>query len=633
KTASLDFEMYTSNNRHFADALVPEDRIILASLVDNRGRRFLFDGTKYSEKELIIALCQTITSEDYDCICGHNLLGFDLPYLMQRATLLGVKLIMGRDGSELSSSFKKARNGSGDLVYKVFGRHLIDTLPLLMQWDTTHRELENLQLKHAVFTLGLSNNDRSSFNRSEIPRIWDENPEAIINYGLEDAIDALSLYDFLSPAVFFQTQILPLSYQSCATTGTGSKVDLLMIRAYLRKAHSLPLRGALVTSDGSGGLTEVKSLGWHTDVIKVDVSSLYPSICLSYNIKPRTDHLNAFLEILGELTKQRLSAKGQLRARPKNSLEYKSIDSLQNSFKVLINSFYGMLNTNGLYFSDGRASQAITTTGQSILLTMVKNVETIGGDVIEIDTDGIFFALPNSSIDHSDLIVNISRELPQGIKVEYDGHFDFMYSYASKNYILIKDEKVIKKGVAFRSRKNFRIQDALINSAIDNIRRGTLAKLSTYYHSSRQKILCGDVDIDDIISYMSVVLPWDEYDQQNTGKNINKVLELVATRADRKRWSVRSKIYYYNSRKAPGVNLALNYDDDLDVNFYLNVLEKTAEKFIYAFPPHVWHKIFVESVTTECVDLRAWHFRPDDSPHIIKEYAIMLKGHQQLELF
>ena len=631
KVVALDLETFTGGGKLFPDAKDKNDRIIAASLADNRGKSVVLGGQTWSEKDILTKLCAIMTEEDYDVICGHNLLGFDLPYVHERSVQLGVPLPLGRDGSGLRVGPTRSRRMLSDNEYFAFGRHFVDTLPLLMSWDITSRSLSNWQLKSAVVELGLSTEDRRDFARNNISAMWQECPEEVLAYGEADARDALALYQFLCPPEFYQTQVLPLSYQQAVMTGTGTKVDLLLQAGYLSAGYSLPVRGALAGGRGVGGLTEAFSLGMHHRVYKVDVASLYPSICLAYGIKPRTDELGLFLDLLRELRDRRLESKARLKELPKGSLEYRAVDALQNSFKVLINSFYGMLGTAGLYFCDNEAASRITESGQAILLSMVGNISKAGGSAIETDTDGIFLTWPMPHATPQEIVECVSTGLDEGIRVEFDGYFDHMYSYASKNYMLLSGESITKKGVVFRSRRLTRFQNDFIERVFVLLCRGDTCGVSQVYDDLRQRIEGNRLTLEDIVTTHPVEKPWDEYGRVRQ-KNKNKFLDLVYWRQDRERWSVRSRIAYYHCPDGPdGVKLAEEFDNDPDQAFYLDLLRKTAEKFIYALPPGTWAIVFSDVLCRE--KLSVWNFSPAEKPNIMADYERVLRGDHRIRLF
>jgi hypothetical protein len=72
-------------------------RIFLAAVRDSRGLAVTLDAPAPEEEAGLIAdLCALIRERDPDVIENHNLFGFDLPFLEQRAATLGVPLALGQ---------------------------------------------------------------------------------------------------------------------------------------------------------------------------------------------------------------------------------------------------------------------------------------------------------------------------------------------------------------------------------------------------------------------------------------------------------------------------------------------------------------------------------------------------------
>ncbi len=69
--------------------------------------------------------------------------------------------------------------------------------------------------------------------------------------------------------------------------------------------------------------------------------------------------------------------------------------ALQNTFKILINSFYGYLGFAQGNFADFEAAARVTQTGRDLLKQMIEWLKAQGAQVIEVDTDGIYFVPPD----------------------------------------------------------------------------------------------------------------------------------------------------------------------------------------------------------------------------------------------
>ena len=108
----LDIETYTEGAYRFSKATRPGDRIILIALADNRGWNHVIDGRKLDERRMLRELVRVIKERDPDVIEGHNINGFDLPYILTRCARYGVDLTIGRDGSAAKTADARGSGGA-----------------------------------------------------------------------------------------------------------------------------------------------------------------------------------------------------------------------------------------------------------------------------------------------------------------------------------------------------------------------------------------------------------------------------------------------------------------------------------------------------------------------------------------
>src|SRR5213075_3598953 len=148
------------------------------------------------------------------------------------------------------------------------------------------------------------------------------------------------------------------------------------------------------------------------------------------------------------------------------------LQALQNTFKILLNSFYGYLGFAQGHFADFDAAARVTQIGRELLQKMIDWLTAHGAQVIEVDTDGIYF-VPPSDATPDELREELAKELPPGIEVELDEQFDAMFSYKAKNYALLtRDGDVIIKGGALKSRGLEKFQRVFLEEMIKLIMEG-----------------------------------------------------------------------------------------------------------------------------------------------------------------
>jgi DNA polymerase elongation subunit (family B) len=451
----IDIECRTSPGYEFCNAEREGDSILAIGMADSSGWRHILSSTEMSEKDMIVALVQCIKDRDPDVIEGHNLFNFDLPYIACRAKRWKVPLAIGRDGSCPHSRPGRFTAGERTITYErceVFGRHIVDTFLLAHAYDVSHRSFDGFGLKEVAAHLGLSAEDRELIPGDAIGTVFETDPRRVLRYLEHDVLETGRLSEVLSRSQFVQAQMLPFSYQSVCVRGNAARIDALIVREYLRRRISLPV--ADTAREFEGGYTDIFATGIIADVHHCDVRSLYPSIMLSGQLGPRRDEAGAFLEMLRVLTQYRVAAKGKAKSAPTQA-ERTEWDAVQTTFKTLINSFYGYLGFGQVRFSDFDQAEAVTRRGREILRHMVEQLKALGAKPIEIDTDGVYFVPPGGLDERATARFQsaLAERLPDGIEVEFDGHFRAMFSYRMKNYALLGlDGNLTIKGAALKSR-------------------------------------------------------------------------------------------------------------------------------------------------------------------------------------
>jgi DNA polymerase elongation subunit (family B) len=544
-------------------------QVLMIALSDTRGYEALLDG---DEKQMIEQLVERIQALDPDVIEGHNLFGFDLPYLAARAQALGVPLRLGRDGSELRfGSPRQCIIGANSRTFTpafAHGRHLIDTYLSVQRFDIGRGDLESYGLKEVAQQLGIAAPDRIYLEREQIPDLWRTNPETVRRYCLQDVHETRRLAELTLPTEFYQCQMLPDTLQNLATIGTGEKANLLFLRAYLAEGYAVP--APQEAREYPGGYAEVRRVGLIPRIVKADVESLYPSVMLRYGIKPSADHLNVFLPTLERLRRLRLEAKA--RAKQTQGAESAYWDGLQNSFKILVNSYYGYLGAP-FHFNDYDAAEQVTLTGQELVKQIAAEIERQGGMVVEIDTDGVYFQPPpevQTEADEVAFVEQVGRVLPEGIRLAYDGRYRAMLSLKTKNYVLQGyDGKLTFKGASLRSRADEKFGREFLNNAIQWLLNGEPERVSAEYRRLARAILNGEVDIEQLCRRERVT--------QKSKQPTHPLYPLAV------RFQIGDYIMVYRRRDG-SLGLLEEYADDEDREHYVDKLYKFAARLEPLFP-------------------------------------------------
>lgn len=541
--------------------------ILIVAVSDNRGLETIIEGDEPSILRELVAL---VRERDPDIIEGHNIYGFDLPYLACRAKLHGIRLALGRDGSEIAfGSQLNCMIGYFARPYTpvhIEGRHVIDTMLAVQRFDVGRGELTSHSLKSVAQAFGIAEDDREIIPHNRIAHEWKHNPDRVRKYALQDVRETRSLAGLVCPSEFYLTQMVPDTYWRAATSGTGEKINYIFIREYLRRGHAIPRQSP--PKPLPGGYTEVRTTGVIGPIVKCDVESLYPSLMLARRIKPKSDTLDIFLPALEELTRRRFEAKKCARETGDTYWE-----GLQSSFKILINSFYGYLG-GPFNFNDYDAAAQVTTGGQEIVKQIVRELEQTGSRVIEIDTDGVYFQPPpgiETEEAEIEYVEHIGEKLPEGIRLAHDGRYRAMISLKMKNYILEKysGEKIFK-GSAMRSRADEAFGLDFIAKAADCLLRGEPAQAAELYRSIARRIESGEMKVEEFARRERVT----EKTYTSSGK------KRLARAAGESKVGDYITIY---QRADGSIALARDYDSDEDREYLLDKLYKFALRLKEAF--------------------------------------------------
>jgi DNA polymerase elongation subunit (family B) len=572
------------------------ERIFMISLRDNRGWEALLDAGSLSEKELLEAFVGLVRERDPDVLENHNVFDFDIRFLIARASRLGVRLVLGRDGSEFSRSPDQLKVGERSLPftrYSLRGREIIDTLHAVRRYGAINRDLRYHGLKEAARYFGFARDDREYVPGAEIWNTFQTDPERIRRYAGHDVEEVDELSCLLMGASFALASMVPKAYERVATSGTGQGlIEPLLVRAYLQAGSALP-RGQAAGASYAGGRTELFCSGVLRHVVKADVASLYPSLMLAFGIGPGADRLGAFLSLLRSLTRLRLEHKTRARQAPPGSHEQAFHEALQAAMKQLINSFYGSLGTSFALFADLRAAAEVTRRGRDVLGLMLAELERRGPRLIEADTDGVLFATPEdwSEADERRLIDEVSAALPAGIEAEHDGRFAAMYSYSEKNYILqAYDGRLKIVGVALRSSKLEPYGERFIAQAAPHVLAGDAPALRALYQQTVADLRARRVPVEDLCTRVITSKNTAQYRASKRREEQYEVL-LAAGRED---WRSNERVTYYQARDRRK-KLLEQYADDYDAEYYVKRLQKTyCQRFAKAFTADDFTQIFRE---------------------------------------
>jgi DNA polymerase, archaea type len=570
-----------------------DNHVMSIAVSDNTGWEKLIivdpNNIEESERNALRRLTALIKERDPDVIEGHNLFRFDLPYLVGRAKKLKTKLDWGRSGGFPRSRPSRLQIAEKTIDYPKFaidGRHFVDTFLLAQFYDVGMRSLAGFERADVARHFDLCDSEEiSALGGKELQRAYLGDSETFRRRALCGVREARALSDLLSPSYFIQAQIFPYNYQDVIVRGNATRINALFLREYFRQRHSIP--EVPMVRAFEGGYTDIFFAGVARNVWHCDIASLYPSVMLQFECFPATDKLQIFRHLLTDLRTFRLEAKAKMRAE-RDPAKQHHLQALQNTFKILLNSFYGYLGFAQGHFADFDAAARVTQIGRDLLKKMIEWLNTHGAQVIEVDTDGIYF-VPPENIDIDDLQKNLAKELPPGIDVEIDEQFDAMFSYKAKNYALLTNVgDVIIKGGALKSRGLEKFQRVFLEEMIKLIMQGKPEAVGDLRNEFEQRIRNREWKIDMLMKTDTLQDSLDKYRAKIAGSARNRAAAYELALASGRNYKPGDQISYYikaTPKKVPAyeaAKLASEFDPqnrDENVDYYAAKLDELVKKF------------------------------------------------------
>jgi DNA polymerase, archaea type len=570
-----------------------KDSIMSIALSDNTGWEELLivdpNNVEESERNALKRLTSLVKERDPDVIEGHNLFRFDLPYLVARAKKAKTKLDWGRSDGFLRSRPSRLQIAEKTIDYPKFtvgGRHFVDTFLLAQFYDVGMRSLAGFERIDVARHFDLCDSEQTSaLTGKELQRAYLDDSEQFRRRALCGVRETRALSELLGASYFIQAEIFPYNYQDVIVRGNATRINALFLREYFRQRHSIPELPMVRAFEG--GYTDIFFTGVAHNVWHCDVASLYPSIMLKFDCFPVTDQLQIFRHLLTDLRTFRLEAKAEMRGE-KNPAKQHHLQALHNTFKILLNSFYGYLGFAQGHFADFDAAARVTQIGRDLLKQMIDWLAAQGAKVIEVDTDGIYF-VPPAQTEIDELQKGLAKELPEGIEIEFDEQFDAMFSYKAKNYALLtKDGDVVIKGGALKSRGLEKFQRVFLEEMIKLIMEGKPDAITDLRSQFEEKIRNREWKIDMLMKTDTLQDSLDKYRAKIAGSARNRAAAYELALASGRNYKPGDQISYYikaTPKKIPAyeaAKLASDFDPqnrDENVDYYVAKLDELVKKF------------------------------------------------------
>ena len=407
---SLDIETDRDASRIYAVSLAFQ----AASGGETLSETFLTGGTASSaacfpsEAEMLSAVRARILALDPDVLTGWNVVEFDLQTVHRRFRELGLPFDIGRTDApaeflsrEAGSPGRRGRRGKAI----VEGRQVLDAMWLVRSAVLGLEDYRLETVSRSILGRGKLMEKRDGESGAQaVERLYRTDPDALCAYCREDARLVLDILEAKGLLGLAESKALLIGIPLEQTMTSVAGFEFLYTEHLHARGFLAPTLGVdqeeMTTAPGGGIITSKPGLS--ADVIAFDFKSLYPSIMRTFNIDPLARvppgdpaeddasligapngtkfrrEPGILPEILGRFFQRRSTAKAE------------GDETASYAYKIVMNSFYGVLGTPGCRFAAPELAGAITTFGRAILFWMRDLFEKEGHQVLYGDTDSLF---------------------------------------------------------------------------------------------------------------------------------------------------------------------------------------------------------------------------------------------------
>jgi DNA polymerase-2 len=355
------------------------------------------------EAALLSAFAARVRALDPDILLGWNIIDFDLAMLARAFERHGMAFDIAR--GDAPAKYFAAEGGRSASLY-CQGRQVLDAMRLARGGE---RRFEDLRLETVALEVLGEGKDvalEGDAKLAELERLYREEPARFCSYCHRDA--------WLARRVMEETGLLSLTVSRAALTGAPIDKAWTSIASFERVyATGLRARGVAEppedpwreVSGAAGGTILEPEPGIFRAIAVLDFRSLYPSIIRTFNVDPLA-HARAGADAIEAPNGARFSRGDAIlpgliaeyteaRAR---ALASGDADAA-HVYKILMNSFYGVLGTAGCRYGLTELAGAITSFAKRFLRRSRDWFRERGYKVIYGDTDSLFIltGLPEAS--------------------------------------------------------------------------------------------------------------------------------------------------------------------------------------------------------------------------------------------
>jgi DNA polymerase elongation subunit (family B) len=623
-------------------SLEPKDgRIFMIGIKTNKGLQKVIEcADEDQERAGIVEFFRTIDEVKPSIIAGYNSFNFDWYWIMERckALHLDIKKIC----RTLHPEYKiKQTTGMLKLANEVeqfnqvgmWGYNVVDILHSVRRAQAINSGIKSAGLKYITKYINAEAEDRVYIDHTNIGPMYAKKEEYWLNvqngnykkadnlqfdnldkkfpdvyikttgdnlverYLDDDLEETLKVDEEFNQGTFLLASMIPTTYERVSTMGTATLWKMLMLAWSYKYKLAIPEKEK--KTDFVGGLSRLLRVGYSKDVLKLDYSSLYPSIQLVHDVFPDCDIMGAMKGMLAYFRNARIMYKN-LAAEwydkdKKKSLSY---DRKQLPIKIFINSMFGALSAPQVFaWGDMYMGEQITCTGRQYLRQMIKFFMNKGYTALVMDTDGVNFSLPEGGVDDR---VYVGRGLNWKVKVgkEYkgydadvaefndtfmrgamaldcDGTWKSCINLARKNYATMEHNGKVKlTGNSIKSKKLPLYIEDFLDKGIKQLLEGNGQEFVEWYYEYLTKIYNKEIPLMKIAQRAKVKLSIKEYHERakqttKSGGAMSRMAHMELAIKHNLKVNLGDVIYYVNNGAKASHGDVQKKKDEIVLNCYM----------------------------------------------------------------
>jgi DNA polymerase, archaea type len=553
-----------------------KDRIFMVSMRDSSGWHDSLDTGSLSEARLLERFVELIQARDPDVLENHNIFAFDLPFLVKRAARLGVRLAIGRDGSEPWLETDISDTGERPepfLRWRIAGREVVDTQHAVRRYSAAALDMRRHGLKDAARYFGFARAEREYVPGAEVWPTYRVDPDRIRRYAADDVDEVDGLSRRLLPSAFGLATMLPRPYERIAADfGPTSLWELLLVRAYLQEGRAIAAPTPRLQRAAVEPRAEFFLSGVVGAAARAVVRPLLPCVVANAGIAAANDDLGLMPILIG-----------QLLAGP-----------TQASTEALTAAGHRYLAGQGLFADPGSATLA-TSIARRYLERVLAELRGRGCVIVEVDGEQLLFATPD---DWSDAVERQIAEvaaayLPDRVDLTYASHYRALYARGPRSAItLAADGTVTLLGNTFRPGRLERFGESFMHRAAPYALLGDAPGLRQVFLETVHLLRTAQLALEDLCVQVTLHKSMPQYRCSATNEEPYEILLAAGVRS----WRIGQRIRYFRARG--GEPRLLKEGDaiaaaEADTEYYVQRLTSMyCQQFAHAFRREDFSRIF-----------------------------------------